>query len=345
MNVTQAMKKLQSNTTKVCVCYGSESYLIDSFIHSLTKTLIPQEYQDMAISKYDMRETSLSTIIEDAETAPFLVPTKLIIASYANVFTASRDTGKSEKDQSKTEHPLDDLIHYMQSPAPYTMIVFVVHADKLDDRKKVVKLLKSQDMLFPFYAMQNQELRSWIRVRVDEEGFRMSDDAIDTLIAHTNGNLLLMHTEINKLRSYVGPGGLAEAFLIQQFVARTLEQNIFLLVDHVVGKQLDRAMRILDDLLRQKEEPIKIAILIVRQFRIILQVKQLSLMGYSESQIASQISVAPYAVKVAQTQARKYEFAQLAEIMNHLADLDYQMKSGKIDKVLGLEMFFLKITC
>lgn len=351
MNVTQAIKKLQSSSQKVCVVSGTESFLIDSFLHTLTSKIISPEDREFAISKYDMRESSLSTILQDAETAPFLVSTKLIIATHAHIFTATRDSGsgsasgnsKAEKDQAKLDHQIDDFVKYLQSPAPHSIVVFVVQAEKLDDRKKIVKLLKSLDLVFPFFALPAQELRGWIEQRVREENFQMTPEAIDMLIAQTNGNLQMISIEIDKLRTFVGASGSVEAQLVQQFVARSLEQNIFLLIDYVVTKRLDLAMLVLDDLLRQKEEPIKIAMLIVRQFRIILQVKQLSIMGYSESQIASQISVAPYAVKVAQSQARQYEFAQLAEILSHLADLDFHMKTGKIDKVLGLEMFFMKL--
>jgi DNA polymerase-3 subunit delta len=74
-----------------------------------------------------------------------------------------------------------------------------------------------------------------------------------------------------------------------------------------------------------------------------LQVKELGKQGYSHPQMASQIGLHPFAVKVAEGQAKKYDTAKLGQILSQLADLDYQMKSGRIDKVLGLELFLLKL--
>ena len=66
--------------------------------------------------------------------------------------------------------------------------------------------------------------------------------------------------------------------------------------------------------------------------------KTLSTQSY-HSEIASQIGLHPYAVKIAGEQARKFETARLEGILNHLANLDYQMKTGAVDKVLGIELF------
>ncbi len=135
----------------------------------------------------------------------------------------------------------------------------------------------------------------------------------------------------------------ASVDVIDQLVARSTEQNVFILIEDIVNVRLERAFVILEELLKQREEPIKIAALIARQFRIMLQVKELSKQGYSQQQMASQIGLHPFAVKVAEGQARKYDIEKLSRIMSQLADLDFQMKTGKIDKVLGLELFLLRL--
>ncbi|MCY9658474.1 DNA polymerase III subunit delta [Paenibacillus chondroitinus] len=337
MDAKRALKDIQAGRqAPVYLCYGPEKYKMREFIQVLTDSLIEPEHKEFAVSKFDLSEISLSSVLEDAETLPFMVPKKLVIAKNALFFTGA-------KESTKIEHHLDRLTDYLKSPAEHTVVVFTVDADKLDERKKIVKALKDMEAAVPFLSLSPEELQQWVAARARQRGFSFTGEATDQLILYTGGNLQSLSAEIEKISLYVGAGSEATTGVIDQLVARSTEQNVFILIEDIVNVRLDRAFVILEELLKQREEPIKIAALIARQFRIMLQVKELSKQGYSQQQMASQIGLHPFAVKVAEGQARKYNIEKLSDIMSQLADLDFQMKTGKIDKVLGLEMFLLRL--
>ncbi|UJF35039.1 DNA polymerase III subunit delta [Paenibacillus hexagrammi] len=337
MDVKKAWKDIQAGrTAPVYLCYGPEKYRMREFIQHVSDHLIEPEHREFAVSKFDLGETSLSAVLEDAETLPFMVPKKFIIATNAIFFTGARDT-------SKVEHDLERLIDYLKSPAEHSVIIFTVDAEKLDERKKVVKSLKEKEAVIPFLSLSSEELQSWVVKQAQKLDFTFASGAADQLILYTGGNLQVLSAELEKISLYIGSGGVATEAVIDQLVARSTEQNVFILIEDIVNLRLDRAFVILEELLKQREEPIKIAALIARQFRIMLQVKELGKQGYSQQQMASQIGLHPYAVKIAEGQAKKYEANKLSVILARLADLDYQMKSGRIDKVLGLEMFLLQL--
>lgn len=337
MDAKRALKDIQAGRqAPVYLCYGPEKYKMREFIQVLTDSLIEPEHKEFAVSKFDLSEISLSSVLEDAETLPFMVPKKLVIAKNALFFTGA-------KESTKIEHHLDRLTDYLKSPAEHTVVVFTVDADKLDERKKIVKALKDMEAAVPFLSLSPEELQQWVAARARQRGFSFTGEATDQLILYTGGNLQSLSAEIEKISLYVGAGSEATADVIDQLVARSTEQNVFILIEDIVNVRLERAFVILEELLKQREEPIKIAALIARQFRIMLQVKELSKQGYSQQQMASQIGLHPFAVKVAEGQSRKYSIEKLSAIMSQLADLDFQMKTGKIDKVLGLEMFLLRL--
>lgn len=337
MDAKRALKDIQAGRpAPVYLCYGPEKYKMREFIQVLTDLLIEPEHKEFAVSKFDLSEISLSAVLEDAETLPFMVPKKLVIAKNALFFTGA-------KESSKIEHHLDRLTDYLKSPAEHTVVVFTVDADKLDERKKIVKALKDIEAAVPFLSLSPDELQQWVAKQAQQLGFTFTGEAADQLILYTGGNLQSLSAEIEKISLYVGIGAEASVDVIDQLVARSTEQNVFILIEDIVNVRLERAFVILEELLKQREEPIKIAALIARQFRIMLQVKELSKQGYSQQQMASQIGLHPFAVKVAEGQARKYDIEKLSRIMSQLADLDFQMKTGKIDKVLGLELFLLRL--
>lgn len=335
MDYKSAIREVQKgNTSPIYLCYGPEKFLANQFIDAIVDKLIGSEGKDMAITRYDLAETPLETVIEEAETLPFLVPYKIVIANNALLFTGA-------KESNKVEHNVDRLIQYMKSPVDYSVIIFTVDAEKLDERKKIVKAFKESNYNVPFLPLSPEDLVQWTKRRASKQSINMTDAAADQLILYTGGNLHTLAAELEKCFLFLGEGGELTTEVVDELVTRSTEQNVFILIEDIVQGNLPRAFTIFHELLKQKEEPIKILILIARQFRIILQVKELTSQSYSQGQIASQLGLHPYAVKIAAGQGNRYKMDDLYRIMGQLADLDYGMKTGQKDKVMGLELFLL----
>ena len=318
------------------LCYGTEKYKIEKFLGLLQEKLVDPQQRDLAMATYDLGETPVQVVVDEAETLPFLVSRKLIVVRDSALFTAGKEGGK-------VEHNIESLLSYMTNPAEYSVIVFVVNGDKLDERKKVVKAMKASGMVLSFMPLSGAELVQWVIHEAEKYGAGMEREAAETLISSSGVQMSVLTAELDKLCLFVGKGGMITKDTIEQLVARSTEQNVFEMVNCIAALKLENALDIFYELLKQREEPIKILALISRQFRIMLQVKELGRQSYSQQQMASSLGLKPYAVKVAGDQARKFETKTLKRILSQLAELDYQMKSGGIDKVLGLELFLLKL--
>ncbi|MNW33742.1 DNA polymerase III subunit delta [compost metagenome] len=337
MDIKSAIKDIKAGkVSPLYLCYGTEKYQIQEFVKLLQDQLVDRDQRDFAVATYDLTETPVEVVVEEAETLPFLVPRKLIIVRDSSLFMAGKEGGK-------LEHKIDALASYLNNPADHSVLLFLVNGEKLDERKKIVKAMKAAGTVLSFMPLGQNELVEWVMRGVEKRGCRMDREAAETLIAANGVQMTSLAVEVDKLCLYAGEGGLIDSAVVEQLVARSTEQNVFVMVEHIAGLKLDKALSIFYELLKQREEPIKIAALIARQFRIMLQVKDLARQSYSQQQIASQLGLHPYAVKVAGEQARKFEAAQLKAILNDLAQLDYKMKTGGIDKVLGLELFLLKL--
>lgn len=333
---TTAGQIKQGHIAPLYVCYGSEKYLIQEFRRYLIEHAVAAQERDAAVTVYDMRETTLDEILDDAGTLPFLAERKLIIAEEAYFLTASPPS-------TKLVHQPERLLAYLQSPAEFTTLLFIVPAEKLDERKKLVKQLKAADTLLAFEELKGQQLQRWLQAEAKKQGVTLAADATERLIAFAGGSLQQLQSELGKLVMYKGKGNVVEQRDVELMVARSAEQSVFLMIEEAIRLRLDRALAILAELLRLREEPVKITMLLARQFRMMLQVKMLNEQGIDSRQAASRIGQHPYAVKLAGEQAAKYSSSALAAALNDLSELDYQMKTGKIDKVIGLERFILKL--
>lgn len=315
--------------------YGSEDFLINDCIDKIVSTLLTEEERDFNYSIYDMKEVPVQVAVEEGETLPFFGERRVILLKNCYFLT-------SIKEKEKVDHDLVAFEKYIQSPPEHTvMIVSVVH-DKLDERKKIVKQLKT-GVFLEATPLKEKQMYQWIENVERTSHLRLEKEAKNKLIQLSGSNMMKLTTELDKLLLYGEEGEKMTVADIENLVPRTLEDNVFELVDGVVRGDGDRALAIFYDLMKQKEEPIKIVALLARQFRMMLQAAMLHKKGYTQKQIASQIKAHPYAVKIALEQARRFQNRQLTDILQTLAAVDYDMKTGNMDKQLRLELCILQL--
>jgi DNA polymerase III subunit delta len=314
--------------------YGTESYLIEDIIHKVTNAALSPEEQDMNLLRFDMSEQPVDLAVEEAYTFPFMGGRKVVIIKDAYFLTA-------QKRKEKIEHDIAKLTSYAEHPPEETTLIVAAPFEKLDERKKAVKQLRKNGKVLEAKPLQNQELRKWLDEKAAELQVKLEYEAKDKLLTLVGDNLLMLTSEMNKLAAHAGEKRLINEQAVSSLVARSLEQDIFALVDFVVKNKVAESMRIYRDLIKQKEAPLKILALMVRQFRILYQVKQLVQQGYGEKMIASRLKLHPFAVKLASKQAKEFHNKTLLHLLDELAELDHRIKTGKVEEELGVELFLL----
>lgn len=320
----------------VYLLYGTEAFLINETKQLLVDNVLEEEEKDFNFSVYDLEETSIEEALEDAETFPFMGEKRLVILQNPLFLT-------SEKSKGKIDHQLSKLESYLKQPAPYSILVFSAPYEKLDERKKITKELKRNATVVEAKKLTEQETKAWVRERAVTHGSGIENDAIELLLALAGTNLFMLTSEIDKLALYAGENQLIRKEMVDHLTARSLEQTIFSLVDKVVHKNVEAALRIYYDLLKQNEEPIKILAVLTGQFRLIYQVKELARKGYGQQQIAGTLKIHPYRVKLAAGQAGAFSDEELSRIIMLLADADYQMKTGGMKKEMLIEMILFQM--
>ncbi|WP_339211953.1 DNA polymerase III subunit delta [Aeribacillus sp. FSL K6-3256] len=316
--------------------YGKESFLLNETIRKLLTEAINEDEREFNYSVYDMEETNIETAVEDGETMPFLGERRMVVVKNPYFLT-------SEKKKEKVEHNLKKLEQYVENPAPFTVFVFLLPHEKIDERKKLTKQIKKAATVVEMNSFSEEETVKWIKEKAEAENVAMEKEAIDELMEKTSGNLMIIDKEMEKLCAYVGSGNKLTAEMVKQLVARSLEQNVFDLIDAVVKKKTEEAFKIFYDLLKINEEPIKILSLLTQQFRLLYQVKQLSKSGYGQDRMASSLKVHPFRIKLALKQEKQFSASELQSIIKALAETDFEIKTGKKDRQLALEFLLLKL--
>lgn len=315
----------------VYVLYGTEQLLMREVVEALEQAIAPGD--SLNSRRYHFDETPIQTAVQEAETMPFFADRRLVIVHNAALFTGAKPT--------RNDHDPDSLQRYLENPSPTSTLILTVYADKLDERKKLTKTAQKNGKVAAFLPLKEQELRDWIGWKGRQLHVSVKPEAVTRLILTIGSNLTLLANELEKLSLYAGTQGTIDEETVELLASRTLEQNVFVFIDEVVRMRTDKALRQLDDLLKNKEAPIYLLFMIARQVRIMLQVKIQTARGMTPQQVAGLIGAHPFVCKMAAEQARPYTRQALESLLGELADIDYKVKTGKINDRQALEMLLL----
>lgn len=311
------------------VLYGTEEFLIK---REITKIKEEHHIEDVNISTYNLEETKIEEIIDDASTISLFSDNKMIICENAYIFTGT--TNKKLPEQN-----MQILEEYISHENEDTILIFTVIKDKLDERKKIVKRLKEQKKLKEFNKPSN--IYEFIVKEADE--YQISKENQKLLLDRIGDNLYTIHQEIEKLKQYKDTDKAITKDDILNVTVKNVDIDIFNLIDNIVSKQKEKALESYNEMLKLGEEPIKIIIMLANQFRIMYQARNLYKKGYSEKDIASLLNIHPYRIKLALNKSQTFTDEVLLEYIEALSDLDIQIKTGTVSKDLCLELFILKI--
>ncbi|MBM7697950.1 DNA polymerase III subunit delta [Kurthia huakuii] len=319
----------------VYVIAGEESYFIDETLQRLKDKLAEQGELD--IMNYDLDEQLVDEVIDEADTIPFFSDRKLVVAKNASFLKAT------EKGKEKLNHDLKKLERFLQFPSETSVTVFIAPYAKLDERKKVTKQMKEHALYLFAETPKERDLAVWAKNEVVSRGAIMNDNAIAQLIEMVGMNMLHLRTEIEKLALYVADTKeLIEPPLVEAMVAKTLEQDVFKLLNAYIRGDRSTALSIYHDLLRQKEEPIALVALISSQVRLMSNVYYLLSKGYHPQQISKQLKVNPYRVKRIVEDRGHIGDQQLLDALYGLGDVDLQLKTMSGNRARFLEFFLMK---
>lgn len=335
MNYSQLIKQLNKGTADpVYLILGDQEYLSQQIKEAFIR-LIPDSERSMNIGNYDMEDTTISTAVEDAISVPFFGERRLVIVNRPFFLTGMRV-------KSKLEQNTDDFLDYLQHPEESTVMVIFAPYDKLDSRKKVTKALKKVATTIEIGNLRESEIKKLVTDKISDQGFSINSDGLDRMVELTGGKLTSMMSDLPKLILYNNETKIIDVESVNGLVSRSMEQNVFDLVNSVLRKDPKQSMDIYHQLLLENDEPIRINAVLIQQFRLLLQVMILQKHGYAQGNLASTLKVHPYRIKLAIQTVKHFSYNQLRDAYIGLVDTERQMKSTSRPPELLFELFVLK---
>lgn len=307
------------------VLYGLDTGLIKTELKKLL-----EKFDADDIIYYDLSNDRLLDVIEDAATISMFSSKKIIVVENTSFLGANKSVDNIEELEKYIGHYNED-----------TYMIFIVNSETIDSRKKIVKKLKEIGEIKELNAVDEKYLNSYVSKYLKDRNYQMKD--IEYFLDKVGKNLNNINNELEKLVVYKTQDKKILNEDIDKILVSVLENEIFVLSDAIIARDVDKSLKLLKKFLDNNYEEIQIIMLLAGQFRFLFQVKRLLNKNKSDAEIAKILGANPYRIKFAKKKLYNYSESLLLNYIKRIAKMDRDIKLGMIDKRLALELFIIEM--
>lgn len=308
---------------QVYLLYGEEAYLKKQYKDRLTKAMLP-DGDTMNYAYYEGKNIPVKEVIDLSETMPFFADRRFIVIENSGFF--------------KNASP--ELADYIKELPETSCFLFV--ESEIDKRGKLYKAVKEKGRIIEMARQDERTLMRWIMGNVKKEEKQMQESTVRYLLTKVGTDMENIQKELEKLFCYTLEKGDITAADIDAVCSTLITNQIFNMVDAVALKQQKKALNYYYDLLALKEPPMRILFLLSRQFRLLMEVKEMDKKGYNKKEISEKAGIHPFVVGKCQEQARAFSGKELRNIIEAGVDAEERVKTGRLGDVLSVELFIIQ---
>lgn len=316
----------------VYLYYGEDTVACEQALSELEQEAIPPEAVDLAVSRLEGAALTIGTLVETCDALPFLSPRRLVIVE-----------GLASRLEKGPADFVDKLKDYLPRMAESTLLVFR-ERDDLSSKNPLLKLVKKIGQVRHFASPRGRDLSRWIAQQARGQGAEITPAACDLLAATVGTDPAILLREVEKLATYVGPQGRIEERLVAELASQAKLSNIFALVDAIGQRRRARALVELERLFQAGQHPLYVLTMVVRQFRLLLQVKGLPAGQDQPDHLARVLRLHPYVAEKVAIQSRLFQRAELEQVYHRLVEADREIKTGRREAEVALELLVVEVS-
>ena len=325
---------------------GDDSVRIKEILTGFQSGMGDPSMADLNTSRLQGDLLSFEALQADAFTIPFLAERRLIIVENARPMLARAGKDSPEKH-------LDLFLNLPESSA--LVLIVEDHVTKRRGERnwenqksyawvtKWIEANKNKAVIVDCLLPDDEDMPAWILRKAKELGGTFRPDAAHLLASYVGNDTLQAGHEVQKLITYVGKTGVVEPDHVTLLTAHDQEGNIFALTDALGERNAVKAMQEFQ-LLTEKSDVMELSGMIHRQFRLLIQAREIIDEGGSVQQIEKELKVLNFVARKLYTQAQRFSMRQLLDIFSRLLDIDEGIKTGGMPGQTAYELLIADLT-
>jgi DNA polymerase-3 subunit delta len=232
---------------------GPELYQLGQCRRALVEKVLASEAREEGLSRFDLEETTLAAILDDARSLSLFARERVIWVAGAEAAIPRGRAGSEDEKAAAAE-----LAEYCRHPTPGTTLVFEAsryhfEGDEKAKLERVEKFYSAIPDVVEFRPYTAEAARRLAQDLAKEAGLQIGLAELGLLVDALAGDPSRVQNEIEKLRLYTGANRKVTAEDIARLVPNAQESTLFALVGALGRGDRKRSLGCLDALLREGE--------------------------------------------------------------------------------------------
>ena len=308
----------------VYLLFGEEAFLKKSYKSRLREALTDGD--TMNYNYFEGKGMNVNEIIGLADTMPFFAEKRLILMEDSGFFKGGAGA--------------DELTEYMGGIPESTCLVFV--ESEVDKRSRLYKAVKKYGYAAELSHQEPAQLARWAAGILSKNGRKITGRTMEFFLSKAGDDMENISSELEKLISYTLGREVITDEDVETICTTQVTNKIFDMITAIAARQTRKAMDLYEDLLTLKEPPMRILYLLTRQFRILMEVKEMDRTGIPPKEIAAKVGIMPFLVGKYRAQAKAFTRKELRGIVEAGVQTEEDVKTGKMGDILSVELFLVQ---
>lgn len=301
---------------KLCPVYlltGEDVYRKNLVIEQIRKAVNPDDFN--FFQEYT-EKADISEVLSLVNTPPVFADKRLVVLLGI---------------EKLRKEPKEALLRYLENPLDTTILV-LTHNDnkKMKTEKTLAQYGADAGVVCNFDELKNDDLSSWVRAQALEKKMELSFDAVDMLCNLVGSDLGALENELEKLALYVldrADKTISQADVLA-CVGFSKEQNPFELANAITACQKDRALKLVDKLLEDGEEPIAVLAKMTYPIEKMARIKRLVQGGMSAGEVAKAAGLMFWESRLVSSSYKFPSVKTFEQTLNRIIEADASFKSS-----------------
>ncbi|MBR1884455.1 MAG: DNA polymerase III subunit delta [Clostridia bacterium] len=288
--------------------YGEEKYELYKELEKIKKGF---EKLEVGVNYFNITKDNITELESLYDSVSFFGGNKLVVI---------KDTGmKFDTKKLVTDSDKDD--------------VYVIIEDSVDKRLTSYKDLSKAAEIKEFKYLNENEMANYIITTLKKYDIEMSKQVADYMVSVCGIDKANNINEMQKLSILIKKNEKVSIQDIDKICSKTLNSKVFDMLDSAVLKKHEKAINMLDELIKQKEPAIKIAIMLYKQIKQMYMIKLLN----SKTDANSVLKLHPFVFSKLKKSAESYTENDLKQLIFLFDKYDEKTKIGEMDFEIGLK--------